>query len=235
MTDIDPHVIPLEQIDVSNPWLYKDNTIGKYFERLRVESPVHFCAETNYEPFWSITKYQDIMQINSADKSFSCDYELGGHILGYQKLFRHHGVDARMFQSTDAPKHTGQRKAIAPLFTRANVKEMEVMFRALCQGILDDLPINETFNWVDRFSIELATQVLAKLFDFPWEERRSLTRWSDVAVSEPGFGIVDSWEQRTQELEACFQKFSELWQKRLRAGPASDLLSMMVFSDATKV
>jgi len=234
MSDIDPYSIPLAQINVSNPWLYQDNTIGAYFERLRAESPVHFCAESDYEPFWSITRYQDIVEINSADKLFSCDYELGGHILGYQKLFRHHGVDARMFQSTDAPKHTGQRKAIAPLLARASVKEMEGMFRELCSVILEELPVGETFNWVDRFSVELTTQVLAKLFDFPWEERRSLTRWSDVAVSEPGFGIVDSWEQRTQELEACFRKFAELWQERLSAGPSSDLLSMMVFSDATK-
>ena len=230
----DPQDIPIEAIDVSNPWLYQSDEIGAYFRRLRDECPVHFCAESGYGPYWSITKYDHIVEINSADNLFSCDYELGGHILGYQKLFRHHGVDARMFQSTDAPKHTGQRKALAPVVARASVKEMEDMFRELCGAILDELPVGETFNWVDKLSIELTTQVLAKLFDFPWEERRSLTRWSDVAVTEPGFGIVESWEERTAELEACFHKFAELWQQRLQAGPGKDLLSMMVFSDATK-
>jgi cytochrome P450 len=234
MPDTDPCSIPLEKIDVSNPWLYQRNEIGPYFERLRAECPVHFCSESNYGPYWSITKYDHIVEINSTDKLFSCDYELGGHILGYQKLFRDHGVDARMFQSTDAPKHTGQRKALAPVVARASVKEMEDMFRELCGTILDDLPVGETFDWVDRLSIELTTQVLARLFDFPWEERRSLTRWSDVAVTEPGFGIVDSWTQRKEELESCFQKFAGLWQDRLQSGPGSDLLSMMVFSDATK-
>ena len=234
MAKTDPYSIAIEEIDVSNPWLYQSNDIGGYFERLRAECPVHFCAESDYGPYWSITKYNDIVEINSADQLFSCDYELGGHILGYQKLFRHHGVDARMFQSTDAPKHTGQRKALAPVVARASVKEMEDMFRELCAAILDDLPVGETFNWVDKLAIELTTQILAKLFDFPWEERRSLTRWSDVAVTEPGFGIVDSWEERTTDLEACFQKFAELWQQRLQSGPGKDLLSMMVFSEATK-
>ncbi|MBT5066175.1 MAG: cytochrome P450 [Proteobacteria bacterium] len=234
MLDIDPYTIPLEEINVSDPRLYQNNTIGPYFERLRAECPVHFCAKSEYEPFWSITKYDDIVAINSADKLFSCDYELGGHILGYQKLFRCHGVDARMFQSTDAPKHTGQRKALAPVVARASVKEMEEMFRELCAAILDNLPVGETFNWVDFFSIELTTQVLAKLFDFPWEERRLLTRWSDVAVTEPGFGIVNSWEERSEELGSCFQKFATLWHDRVNAGPAGDLLSMMVFSEATK-
>ncbi len=234
MSKIDPHNIPLDEIDVSNPWLYQTNEIGPYFERLRAESPVHYCADSNYGPYWSLTKYDHIVEVNSADKIFSCDYELGGHILGYQKLFRHHGVDARMFQSTDAPKHTGQRKALAPVVARASVKEMEDMFRELCIEILEELPVGETFNWVERLSKELTTQILAKLFDFPWEERHSLTRWSDVAVTEPGFGIVDSWEQRTNELGACFEKFAELWQERLKSGPGNDLFSMMVFSEATK-
>lgn len=234
MSKIDPHNIPLDEIDVSNPWLYQTNEIGPYFERLRAESPVHYCADSNYGPYWSLTKYDHIVEVNSADKIFSCDYELGGHILGYQKLFRHHGVDARMFQSTDAPKHTGQRKALAPVVARASVKEMEDMFRELCIEILEELPVGETFNWVEKLSKELTTQILAKLFDFPWEERHSLTRWSDVAVTEPGFGIVDSWEQRTDELGACFEKFAELWQERLKSGPRNDLLSMMVYSEATK-
>ena len=44
------------------------------------------------------------------------------------------------------------------------------------------LPRNETFDWVDKVSIELTTMMLATLFDFPWEERRKLTYWSDVAI-----------------------------------------------------
>ncbi len=48
--------------------------------------------------------------------------------------------------------------------------------------MLDGLPRNETFDWVERVSIELTTMMLATLFDFPWEERRQLTYWSDVAI-----------------------------------------------------
>lgn len=234
MPDTDLNTLAIEHFDVSNPALYRDNVIGDYFARLREEVQVHYCHESNYGAYWSITKYADIIEINSADDIFSCDYKRGGHILGYEKLFLDHGVDARMFQSTDAPAHTSQRKAIAPVVARASVKEMENMFRELCAGILDDLPVGETFDWVDRFSMEMTTQVLAKLFDFPWEQRRKLTRWSDVAVTEPGFGIVSSWDERRAELENCFETFAGLWQQRLQSGPGADLLSMMVFSEGTK-
>jgi len=230
----DPHTLPLDQIDVSNPRLYRDDVADAYFARLREEAPVHYCAHSNYGPFWSLTRYADIVRVNAADDVFSCDYERGGHILGYRKLFRDHGVDARMFQSTDAPKHTEQRKAIAPLVARASVREMETLMRELCCRILDDLPTGEPFDWVERFSIEMTTQVLARLFDFPWEQRRLLTRWSDVAVTEPGFGIVDSWEQRRDELESCFTTFAGLWQERAGEAPANDLLSLMIHSPGTK-
>lgn len=230
----DPYTLPLEQIDVSNPRLYRDDAADAYFTRLREEAPVHYCAHSHYGPFWSLTRYADIVRVNAADDMFSCDYERGGHILGYQKLFRENGVDARMFQSTDAPKHTEQRKAIAPLVARASVKDMESLMRELCCRILDDLPLGEPFDWVERFSIEMTTQVLARLFDFPWEQRRLLTRWSDVAVTEPGFGIVDSWDQRRTELEACFTTFAGLWRERAGDAPANDLLSLMIHSPGTK-
>ena len=62
---------------------------------------------------------------------------------------------------------------------------------------LDNLPTNEVFDWVDQVSIELTTQMLAVLFDFPWEDRRKLTRWSDVATTLPGAGgLVATEDER---------------------------------------
>jgi cytochrome P450 len=52
--------------------------------------------------------------------------------------------------------------------------------------ILDGLPRNEIFDWVDPVSVELTTQMLAILMDFPFEERRKLTHWSNVATTSAG-------------------------------------------------
>ena len=100
--------------------------------------------------------------------------------------------------------------------------------------MLDNLPRNETFNFVDRVSIELTTQMLATLFDFPWEERRKLTRWSDVSTALPKSGVVESPEQRRQEMDECRAYFAKLWNERVNAEPRNDLLSMMAHSDATR-
>ena len=61
---------------------------------------------------------------------------------------------------------------------------MEPLIRERAGKILDELPIGEPFDWVDRVSVELTTQMLATLFDFPFEERRKLTYWSDLATTD---------------------------------------------------
>ena len=94
-------------------------------------------------------------------------------------------MSVQMFISTDPPLHDDQRRAVQGVVAPRNLREFEVLIRQRTQETLDGLPIGETFNWVDRVSIELTTQMLATIFDFPFEERRKLTRWSDVATAAP--------------------------------------------------
>ena len=112
---------------------------------------------------------------------FSSDVRLGGIML--------RDVEPKYewpsFIAMDEPRHAEQRGAVQPLFTPPELVKMAALIRERSASVLDNLPRNETFNWVERVSIELTTQMLATLFDFPWEQRRKLTRWSDVATSLP--------------------------------------------------
>jgi cytochrome P450 len=111
---------------------------------------------------------------------------------------------------------------------------MEDTIRSRAAEILDNLPVGEEFNWVDRVSIELTTQMLAMLFDFPFEDRWKLTRWSDLATTQPGQGVVESPEQRRAELIECLEYFTHLWNERVSAPPKNDLISMLAHGEATK-
>jgi cytochrome P450 len=120
------------------------------------------------------------------------------------------------------------------MFTPTHLDELAVLIRERAGKVLDALPRNETFNFVDRVSIELTTQMLATLFDFPWEERRKLTRWSDVSTALPKSGVVESAEQRRAEMDECAAFFTKLWNDRVNAEPRNDLISMMAHNDATR-
>ena len=139
-----------------------------------------------------------------------------------------------MFIAMDPPVHDEQRKTVQGSVAPANLKLMEETIRSRTQQVLDDLPIREQFDWVDRVSIELTTQMLATLFDFPFEDRRKLTRWSDVATGDEESGIVESEEARQAELYECLEYFTRLWHEREEQGERNDLVSMLAQGEATK-
>jgi cytochrome P450 len=78
--------------------------------------------------------------------------------------------------------------------------------------------------------------MLATLFDFPFEDRYKLTRWSDVATATPGAGIVESNEQRRDELMECLEYFTRLWNERVNKpkGEDLDLISMLAHGESTR-
>jgi cytochrome P450 len=222
--------IPLSEINVAQAELFRTNTMWPYFERLRREDPVHYCAASDFGPYWSVTKYKDIMQVDTSHQIYSSEASLGGITLRDQKQ----DFLMPMFIAMDPPKHDAQRKVVNPIVAPDNLAKLEGTIRERAGRILDSLPIGETFDWVDRVSIELTTQMLATLFDFPWDDRRKLTRWSDVATAVPGAGIVESEEQRRAELLECANYFLNLWNERVNAPPGNDLISMLAHGEATR-
>jgi cytochrome P450 len=138
-----------------------------------------------------------------------------------------------MFIAMDQPKHDLQRKVVSPVVAPMNLKLLEGTIRQRVVGILESLPVGESFNWVDKVSIELTTQMLATLFDFPFEDRRKLTRWSDVATADETSGVVESEDQRRAELTECLMYFNELWRQR-SGKPGNDLISMLANGTATR-
>ena len=224
--------MPIEQIDPANPLLFADDTVGHLFERLRRDDPVHLSHSPLFGPYWSITKYNDIMAVDTNHAVFSSDWTHGGITIGDRPM----GERLQMFIAMDPPRHDEQRKAVSPIVAPANLANMEGLIRERTQRVLDGLPRGETFDWVQRVSIELTTLMLATLFDFPLEDRRLLTRWSDAATANPDVdtSVVASWEQRGEELQRMFAYFTRLWNERVNAPPRTDLISMLAHGPATR-
>jgi cytochrome P450 len=227
MIDMDPQSIALDDIDVSQREIWAENTKWEFFRRLRDEAPVHFCPESEFGPYWSVTRYSDIMEIENNWDVFSSDPTI---------VIQDPDEDFTlpMFIAMDPPKHDEQRKTVQGVVAPMNLKQLEGTIRERVQTILDSLPVGEEFNWVDRVSIELTTQMLATLFDFPFEERRKLTRWSDVATGGPETGVVETEEQRREELYECLDYFTRLWQERADKPLGNDLISMLAHGESTQ-
>ena len=224
--------VALDDIDVSDPKLYQDDTWYPYFARLRREAPVHYCRQSLYGPYWSVTKYKDIMQVEVNHQVYSSASELGGIAVEDQPK----DLDRPSFIRMDPPRHTQQRRVVAPIVASANLANLEGTIRERTGRVLDDLPRGETFDWVDRVSIELTTMMLATLFDFPWEDRRKLTWWSDVAIANVRApdAPVHSEAERFAELSRMAEYMGRLWADRAGEPPRFDLLSMLAHGQATR-
>ncbi len=218
--------IPLEDINVADARILATESYGPYFARLRREAPVHYCKNSAYGPYWSVTKYHDIVKVETSHPIFSS--QQGGITLDDGNL----GLDIEMFIAMDPPKHDVQRAVVSPAVGPENLAKFAEGIRERTGETLDALPLNQTFDWVDRVSIELTTQMLATLFDFPWAERRKLTHWSDTATAMTGYVSAAERTAGMGELQECAAYFSRMWNERVNAEPRPDLISMLAHSEA---
>jgi cytochrome P450 len=223
----DPYEMDIDAIDVSQAEYFQNDTIGLYFERLRRERPVHYCAKSRFGPYWSITRFDDIMAIEKDHQVFSSDAYLGGiQLTDFPK-----GMERANFINMDPPEHDAQRKVVSPIVAPSNLANMEGTIREHVIDILDHLPLGEEIDWVDKVSIELTTRMLATLFDFPFDQRRKLTYWSEVATADlRTSGEINTEEKRIAELGECLATFKQLLAERKNQPSKGDLVSMLAHS-----
>lgn len=220
--------VPLAEIDVSRAELYRDDEWRSWFARLLSEAPVHRCNDSQFGPYWSVCRHADIMAVEARPDLFSSSHEHGG--ITIIDLFGEYNLP--QFIAMDRPRHTAQRRVVAPAFNPGEMARMAGSIRQRTAELLDTLPIGETFDWVDQVSIELTTQMLAILFDFPWDERRKLTLWSDWAGDIEAAADPAQAPIRLQHLRDMLACFDALFAERRAKPLTGDLLSMMVHSDA---
>ncbi|MDP1776182.1 MAG: cytochrome P450 [Moraxellaceae bacterium] len=230
----DVNTLALEDIDVSNPFLYRQDQWRAYFKRLRDEAPVHYQKNSPFGPFWSITRYEDILFVDKSHELFSSEPQI---ILGDPP----EGLSVEMFIAMDPPKHDVQRQAVQGVVAPKNLKEMEGLIRERAGEVLDSLPLGVPFNWVPAVSKELTGRMLATLLDFPYEERHKLVDWSDRlsgAASATGGEFIDE-DSMFDAAADMARAFSKLWrdkEARRAAGeePGFDLISMLQSNEDTK-
>jgi cytochrome P450 len=225
--ELNPWSLPLETLDPSDGTLYQRGLLHEYMRRLRREDPVHWSPTGPTGPYWSVTRFDDIVAIETNHAVFSSDRDI---TVGDAPA----DFAPRNFIAYDPPVHDVQRKSVTPAVAPNRLAELEALIRERTGKVLDSLPLGETFDWVDKVSIELTTQFLATLFDFPWEDRRLLPYWSDVTTAAEQVGNTTlPAEERERILMECHAYFARLWRERAAQPPKFDFLSLMAHNPGT--
>ncbi len=214
--------------DPSDDALYTEDRWREPFARQRRDAPVSFLPDSPYGPYWSIVSHEMIQEVENNPDVFSSADELGGITIADTTL----SEGFPNFIAMDRPRHTEQRKVVAPAFNPSEMARRETEIRKRTRDLFDSLPVGETFDWVDKVSIELTMGMLIILFDMRWDERNTLKRWSDFASE---VSPDQSEERRTlffNEMTAMLTRFDELLEAKRALPPADDILSRMIHSDA---
>ncbi|MEZ5111741.1 MAG: cytochrome P450 [Microbacteriaceae bacterium] len=247
------YAMPLEKLDPAAIEYFPNEEMYWKFERLRAEDPVHFTSgeHSEYGDYWSVTKWDDIIRIDTDSTTFSNEagitivanrpdrvvtaYTPGEDTRTPEQIQADKERGIQSLLSMDPPQHGLHRGAVSESVSPANIGNLEPLVRERIGKILDDLPIGEEFDWVDKVSMELTAMTLATLFNYPQERRRELTFWSDVMTATPGPGeVVATQEEATQARHDFFAKILELYAERGAADPAQDFMSLMAHSPQSK-
>lgn len=223
-------------LDVSRAELWSEDRWQEPMRQLRAEAPIYRCEDSKFGPYWSVTTYKPIQHIEALPKIFSSSWEYGGITVagdGVEHL-KEGEIPLPMFIAMDPPQHTAQRRTVAPAFGPSEIERMRADTVARTAALIDTLPIGEPFDWVERLSIELTTDMLAILFDFPWEERHRLTAWSDALGDIESFDTTEQRQARTAKAFEMGAAFKELWDRKALNPGEHDLISIMLQSDAMK-
>ncbi len=218
--------------DVSKADLYSKDLWRAPFAEMRANAPINKVEDSDYGAYWNICDHKTIQHVEALPELYSSDVNNGGITIAEER--EDSDFQLPMFIAMDRPKHTGQRRTVAPAFTPSEMKKMEDEIRHRTAEVLDGLPWDKEFDWVDKVSIELTTGMLAILFGFPWEDRRLLTYWSDWAGDVELSLAPELDEKRREILFEMGAYFQNLWNERVNAEPTPDLISMMIHSEAMK-
>jgi len=154
------------------------------FARLRREDPVHWTDYPQGQGFWSITRHQDICEMNRNFAVFSSARGIRMEDQTYEEY-----LARRTFQETDPPDHMKTRIKVAKAFSKPVIAEFENDIRAICAEILDRVLEEKEFDAVKIIARELPMRMLGRILgtpdaDLPWLVERGDAL---IANTDPDF------------------------------------------------
>lgn len=220
---------PLNPVDVSQDALYVEDTWREPFAFLRENMPLSWREESPFGSYWSAVTHDLVQEVELRHDVFSSRWDMGNITIAESV----NGQGFPNFIAQDPPIHTAQRRVIAPAFSPSQMLKLDKAVKARTRQIMDELPVGETFDWVERVSIPQTLGMLCILFDMPFEEWRDIKRWSDWASGVSADNLNEEYfAQFMAQMGEMLARFDRELEDRRGKPPSDDLLSRMVHSEA---
>ncbi|MFJ9648671.1 cytochrome P450 [Streptomyces sp. NPDC004244] len=240
----------LAAIDITSEQLYDDKGYPwEEWDRLREESPVHWYHRPGYEPFWALTKHEDISLVARSTDVFSCrertaietpdeidPWEMERERRG--QVYGHVADYPAGLGFMDAPLHRQVRQAMYPCFTPKAMAAMEERFFELSTSYVADfvkrLDTDGTADVAHDLAARLPLAAIFELLGVPGEDWDHLFRVHQDTASafHKGYKQEEGEEAQARFMRAMIeldQYMSGLAKRRMEEGGSggTDVLSRL--------
>lgn len=214
--------VALDHLDVSDVTGFQKGTHLPLFARLRRDDPVHYCADSPFGSYWSITRAADIRAVNLDHHRFSSQHNV---IIGdIPRDFRFPA-----FMVSDPPEHGKWRKVVAPAFSRAELGKLEEHCRQHIVRLLNRLDTGTPIDWVSSVSAQLTKWTVGALFDLKEDEVAEVMKWSDYLIMFDAERLDHPAHQDRKESLEAFERFLHRISSERRTNTArADIFSRLV-------
>ena len=205
------------------------------FARLRRDDPVHWTDWDAGQGFWSITRHEDITEMNRQPQIFSSARGIRMEDQTYEEY-----LARRTFQETDPPEHMQTRIKVAKAFSKPVVAEFEQDIRGLCDEILDIALEKGEFDATKEIARQLPMRMLGRILGTPDEDLPWLVAKGDalIANTDPDFTDHVLDQMTTDEFRMMpfnspagaelYQYAKELMAKKAAAGDTNGVLHLIL-------
>jgi cytochrome P450 len=225
--------------DLSDHDAFLEGAPHNTFARMRREDPLAWSEMKGAKGFWSITRHQDVLDLNRNFELLSSARGIRMEDQTYEEY-----LARRTFQETDPPEHSRTRVLVSKAFSKPVVALFEEQIRLICDSILDDVMERRSFDAVKDVARQLPMRMLGQILGTPEADLDWLVEKGDqlIANTDPEFTehVLDKADTdayrfmpfRSPAGADLYDYAKKLMEDKQRRGDTSGVLHLILQPDA---
>ncbi|MFC8451314.1 cytochrome P450 [Kitasatospora sp. NPDC057223] len=213
----------LDDIDLYPVAVYQDGAPHHLLRRLRAHAPVWRQQAPDGTPFWSVTRYRDVVDVLLDTDRFSSEHSTMLTVL------ERDSAAGMAIHLTDPPRHRFVRSATVQAMSMRVLKDHEAQIRQRIHDLVADMCRRREVDFAALTAV-LPMLVAGSLMGIPADRWEEASRWTvaSMAAEDPAYSVGDAAATLRAAHVYLFTLFVDLLDER-RANPGGDdLVSRLI-------
>ncbi len=210
-----------------------ETTMHGYFDYMREHNPVAWVEHPDYNPFWSLTKYDDIKFVGSnndrflsAPRTVLIPIEFEEMLL--EKFGTRNGLETLIHM--DRPKHLKLRKVTREWFLPRSIQKLDAEVKSLCKEYVDKMEaMGGECDFVKDITLLYPLRIIMSILGLPRESEGTMLKLTQEIFGgqDPDLARDPTLEQVNAETILEFGAYFDEVIKDRKQNPQDDLATVL--------